>query len=155
MTVTVAPLTTAVMSAVEDRFAGTASGINNAVSRVAGLLAIAVFGIVVAGAFRAGLDERLAEVEASPEARAAVEAQRDRLAGAEPPAALDAGTRRALERAIDAAFVDGFRVIMLLGAGLALASALIAWLLIGGTAPQGAARPATGRAAGAAPADGD
>jgi hypothetical protein len=155
MTVTVAPLTTAVLSAVEDRFAGTASGVNNAVSRVAGLLAIAIFRIIVAGAFRTGLEERLNDLAVPQAARAAVEAQRDRLAGAEVPSDVDAGTRGEMERAIDGAFVDGFRVIMLIGAGLALASALIAWLLIEGKAPKEAPAPAGGRAASVAPADGD
>ncbi|MEA2597846.1 MAG: hypothetical protein QOF01_4315 [Thermomicrobiales bacterium] len=136
MAVTVAPLTTAVMSAVEDRHAGVASGINNAVSRVAGLLAIAVFGIVVATTFRSALDERLGDLNLQPTVRAEIDAQRDRLAAAEPPRDLDPATASAVARAIDDAFVRGFRVVMLLGAGLALASALIAALIIEGKVSQ-------------------
>jgi EmrB/QacA subfamily drug resistance transporter len=142
MAVTVAPLTTAVMGAVEDRHAGLASGVNNAVSRVAGLLAIAALGIVVAATFRSGLDQRLDDLGLAPTARAEVEAQRDRLAAAEPPAGVDKATAEAVTRAIDEAFVGGFRVVMLLGAALALASALITGLMIEGKADQPADRRA-------------
>ncbi len=134
MAVTVAPLTTAVMGAVEERHAGLASGINNAVSRTAGLLAIAIFGVVIAAVFGQGLDDRLADQPIPAEARTSLDAQRDRLAGAEVPAGLEPAMAAAVARDIDEAFVGGFRVIMLLSAALALGSALLAWLLIEGRA---------------------
>ncbi len=157
LAVTVAPLTTAVMGAVEGRHAGLASGVNNAVSRAAGVLAIALFGIVAAAAFGAGLAERLAGISGLPEsARAAVEAQRDRLADAAPPGDLPPDLGAAVERAIAAAFVDGFRLVMLISAGLALASAVIAFFLIDGKAvarsPAADAEPVPRREASAVPA---
>ncbi|MGH2561108.1 MAG: MFS transporter, partial [Thermomicrobiales bacterium] len=130
MTITVAPLTTTVMGAVAERHAGLASGINNAVSRAGGLLAIAVFGILVAGAFDRTLDVRLDVLGLQPEQRRTVEDQRDRLAAAEPPAELDATAAAGVERAIDEAFVSGFRVVMLVAAALAVASAVAAWRTI-------------------------
>ncbi len=139
MAIAVAPLTTTVMNAVEERHAGVASGINNAVSRAAALLAIAVLGIVVALTFNAALGARLDALGLPPEARRQVEAQRDRLAGAEAPAGLTGAARAATERAVDEAFVAAFRVAMLIGAALALASALSAALLILGRAPDAAA----------------
>ncbi len=59
MAISVAPLTTAVMNAVESRHAGLASGINNAVARMGELLAIAVFGLVVLTSFSSSLDSRV------------------------------------------------------------------------------------------------
>lgn len=141
MAITVAPLTTAVMGAVEDRHAGLASGVNNSVSRVAGLLAIAAFGIVIAMTFRSALDERLDQLELPPATRTDVDAQRDRLAAAEPPPDLESSTASAIVHAIDEAFVSGFRVVMLLGAGLALASALISALTIDGRSGTGSSPP--------------
>jgi predicted MFS family arabinose efflux permease len=132
MAITVAPLTTAVMGAVESARSGVASGINNAVSRVAGLLAIAVLGIVAVLTFGASLDTRLAQVQIPPAARAALAAQHTRLAAAEIPADLDPATRTALKEAVDRSYLDAFRLIMLICAGLALASAASAWALVEG-----------------------
>src|SRR5262245_12510661 len=92
MAITVAPLTTAVMGAVDQTRAGIASGINNAVSRVAGLLAIAVFGVVLSAVFDRELDRRIGVLPA--DVRQAVEAQRSKLAGAETP---DPRARRAIQ----------------------------------------------------------
>ena len=132
MTITVAPLTTAVMGAVEQRHAGVASGINNAVSRTAGLLAIAVFGIIALSVFTSSLQSQLASMHLSPSVQQVIEVQRTRLAGITIPATLSGETQTALKRAIDESFVSAFRLVSLLGAALALLSALCAWWLIEG-----------------------
>lgn len=132
MAVTVAPLTTAVMGAVSSTRSGIASGINNAVSRMAGLLAIAIIGIFVLSTFGGSLDTRLAGLGLSPEVVRQIDAQKVRLAALEVPAGLDATQAAALKQAVKQSFVDSFRLAMLIGAGLALASALAAWLLIDG-----------------------
>jgi predicted MFS family arabinose efflux permease len=130
MAVTVAPLTTTVMNSVETHAAGVASGVNNAVSRVAALLAVAVFGIVMAQVFNRTLDRRLAELALPAQAVHAVEAQRDKLAAIEVPSDLEARIREASQRAIAESFVTGFRYVMVLAALLAFASAAMAWLMI-------------------------
>jgi len=130
MTISVAPLTTTVMGAVEGRHAGIASGINNAVSRTAGLLAIAALGVVLLMVFNRELDRRLAGLDVPPAARQALEAERTRLTAIEIPASLDAGTRQRIRTAVDDSFVAGFRTVMVVAAGLALlASASAAWLI--------------------------
>jgi EmrB/QacA subfamily drug resistance transporter len=146
MAVSVAPLTTTVMNSVPESRVGVASGINNAVSRTAGLLAIAVFGIVMLRTFEPALDQRLSRLVLAPSVRAALAKQRDKLAGAELPADLDPGTRRVVNHAIAESFVDGFRVVMGLGALLAVGSALSAWLLIQAE-PRGATAPNENRVA--------
>jgi EmrB/QacA subfamily drug resistance transporter len=130
MAISIAPLTTVVIGAAERGRAGVASGINNAVSRVAGLLAIAVMGIVVSVAFNRALDSRVARLEIPPAAQQMLEAQRIRLAGAEIAAGVGDDVAIALQQAIAESFVSGFRLVMLVAAGLALASALSASLTI-------------------------
>jgi len=131
MTVTVAPLTTTVMNAVGPDLAGVASGVNNAVSRAASVLAIAVFGVVMAWAFGGQLGEGLRDAGASAQAVAFLESQRSQLAGAALPQGVDEATGRVLRYAVNAAFVSGFRWVMGICAVLALLSALSAWSLIG------------------------
>ena len=142
MAISVAPLTTVVMGGVAESHAGLASGVNNAVSRVAGLLAIAVLGIFVLNAFNGGLDSRLAKMELPPEVQRALDEQRIKMAGAEVPPDVGDEMKGALERAIAESFVSGFRLVMLIAAGLALLSALSASLMIEGKRPVSKSVPA-------------
>jgi len=130
MAISVAPLTTTVMNSVRQNRAGIASGINNAVSRTAGLLAIAVLGLIMFHAFNRCLDARLNQMPLAPEVRQLLNQERINLAAIEIPNSVDAATRATIKQAIDECFVFGFRWVMTVGAALALASSLIAWVLI-------------------------
>jgi EmrB/QacA subfamily drug resistance transporter len=132
MAISVAPLTTTVMNAVPRNRVGIASGINNAVSRVAGLLAIAVFGIVMFNVFNGSLDSRLSNLELPASVQHSLDDQRINLAAAKIPEEIAPAMREILRQAIDASFVKGFRRVMLVGAALALASGVTSMLLISG-----------------------
>jgi len=132
MAVAVAPLTTTVMSSVEKRLAGTASGVNNAASRVAALLAVALFGIVMTPVFNAELDRALARMNLPPPVVASIDQQRGKLAAIELPPGINTEARAAAQGAIKNGFVAGYRWIMLISALLCFASAAAAWLTIGG-----------------------
>jgi EmrB/QacA subfamily drug resistance transporter len=122
MAITVAPLTTTVMTSIDDeRHAGAASGINNAVARTAGLLAIAILGALAVFVFSRDLDERLAAAHAPATLRRAMNAQSLRLAAAQPPPGSDA---RAVREAVQLSFVHSFRVAVVISAALAALAAV-------------------------------
>ncbi len=130
MTVSVAPLTTVVMESIDPDRAGTASGINNAVARVAGLLAIAVLGVVMVTEFNAHLNRALANVDMSASARSELQSNATKLAALKAPAGVGPATAAAIESSVVASFLFGFRLMMWVCAALAIASAAVAWRTI-------------------------
>ena len=139
MAVSVAPLTTTVMGAVSANHAGIASGVNNAVSRTAGLFGIAILGIVILNAYSSELDRRLSSLSVPDEVRESINAQRGRLAATELPETISDTARVELKKAIADSFVYGFRMVMTAAATLALASALTAFMMIEGKLSRRAA----------------
>jgi len=127
----VAPLTTAVMGAVSEQHAGIASGINNAIARTAGLIAIAVLGIALATTFEAQLARSLGAANATPATLASVARNSASIVtGRVPDDITDAGQRELVHKQIALAYADGFRTVMLISAALAWLSGLMAWFFL-------------------------
>ena len=147
MAISVAPLTTVVMNAVEQERAGVASGINNAVARVAGVLSVAILGAVMVAAFGYSLRHSLSSMNLNGDIVHELESNATRLGSLDAPSNADPGTVAAIRSAIAEAFVFGFRLIMLLCAGLAIASAAVAWRKIPSQSAEAA--PDLGRVAAA------
>jgi EmrB/QacA subfamily drug resistance transporter len=123
MALTVAPLTTTVMASVEAEHAGVASGINNAVSRIAGLLAIAVGGVLLTSAFSARIRPEL-DRSLPPRERAAIEGELAKMAAADLSAVADDARRDATHAIVDRAFVYAFQRVMMGAAVLACLAGL-------------------------------
>ncbi|HMD90711.1 MAG TPA: MFS transporter [Anaerolineaceae bacterium] len=130
MGLTVAPLTTAVMGAVPRDHSGIASGINNAVSRTAGVLAIAIIGSVALFSFTSSLKVRTATISLSDQARSALNVEAQKLAGASVPANVGAENIQSVGLSIKLAFVDTFKLVMIICAALAWVSAAAAAILV-------------------------
>ena len=127
MAISVAPLTTVVMNSVEQERAGVASGINNAVARVAGVLAIAVLGAIMAAAFSHTLRMSLGRLNLNADVVHDLQSNVAKLGSLDAPSSVDPETATRIRSAIAEAFVFGFRLIVLLCACLAITSAAVAW----------------------------
>ena len=132
----VAPLTTTVMDSVSEHQAGVASGVNNAVSRVASLLSIAALGMVAFHVFNDQLAEKLNASKLPEPVKQAVLEHRNRLTQIEAPKPLNSDQQQLLKRSIDESFLSSFRWVMCISAGLALLSAISAWGMIEGKPPR-------------------
>jgi EmrB/QacA subfamily drug resistance transporter len=124
MALSVAPLTTTVMSSVSQNHAGAASGINNAISRIAGLLAIAALGFVLITVFNRDLNQHLNNLSTPPAVRREIDSQRSKLAAIQT-------TNSAARRAIDESFIAGYRCVLWIAVGLSIASSFSALLFLG------------------------
>ena len=123
MATSVAPLTTTVMSAVTEDRAGIASAVNNAIARVAVVVAVAAFGLVLSSVFSRVLHERLNRLDLPAATRAQIESQRPKLA------AIETSDPRVRE-AVDEAFVAGYRVVVWMAVALAVASSVTSAALV-------------------------
>ncbi len=138
MAVTVAPLTTVVMNSVGPNRAGAASGINNAVARIAGLLAIAVFGILLVHSFGSRLERDLSRVAIPQEIKADLLANRVKLAAIDVPRQLGEEQANEIWHIVTDAFLFAFRRIMFLCALLATASSACAWITLSSSSASSA-----------------
>lgn len=126
MTISVAPLTTAVLSSVADEESGVASGINNAVSRIAGVLAVAAAGMISLVSFPYYLSHRLAQAAVDDGTRAALLAGASRLAALRAPDTAAPHTAQMLHGLILDAYVGSYRTGMAVAAIAALTAMAIA-----------------------------
>ena len=159
LSMTVAPLTATVLADADEHNAGVASGVNNAIARVAGLVAVAGVGVVIAAQYGSVLDERLGRLADRPALAAPLEAaKRQPLAEIQAPG-LPPAVRNRVAEATDEASVSAFRFGMGIAAVLVAGGGLLG--LIGlrnprrdvkcadcpGGALSGAPRPATATSA--------
>jgi MFS family permease len=125
LSMTVAPLTSTVLAAVDEKHAGVASGVNNAIARIAGLLAIAVLGAVVASRFTTVTDSRLGDRPLSPVARSAVAEAKARSLSTAPANRVPPPERAQVRSALEDASVSAFRLGLGIGAGLVIAGGVV------------------------------
>jgi EmrB/QacA subfamily drug resistance transporter len=133
---TAAPLSTTVMSSVSDEKLGLASGINSSLTRLAGVLAIAVMGAVMLASFDHFLEIRAARLELPTEASVQLQREAPKLAEAQVPPGLSPLAGAAVKQTIREAFVDAFRVVAILAAGLSWLGALVAARLLNAHTPS-------------------
>jgi len=139
MAITVAPLTTSVLNAVPGHRTGVASGINNAVASVGGLLMIALLGTLALGMFERALTRQLAVARASPQLAQVVQSAAGGLVMPALPASLSQPEQQRARALVSAALEDTVALVLRIAAALALASALIAAVTLAPSAPLTAA----------------
>jgi len=130
MGTTVAPLTTAVMGSVPQNRTGTASGVNNTISRTAGVLAIAIMGSFALITFENSLKQKASSLELTSEVAQALNDEIPKMAEAEVPSSAKPSQKGLIAKAIDQSFVDSFKQLSLIATLLAGSSCLIAFLFI-------------------------
>ena len=130
MSFTVAPLTAAVMGAVSDHLSGTASGINNAITRISGVFANAIFGSLAVLFFAAAVQNQLQHLPLDTQQQQEVVAQTVNLGDAAPPARMDHAQQAAVVKIYHAGFIDAYGKIMRISAALGFLGGFMAVLFI-------------------------
>lgn len=136
MSLTVAPLTTAVMRSVEDEYSGIASGVNNAMTRISNVFANAIFGALAVLLFTGSLSTKLSSLSLDEKSKQAAIAQAVNLGNAKPPAGISGHNKEVIEAAYHAGFIDTYATVMRLAAALAFLGALMSVLFIKNPSPE-------------------
>jgi EmrB/QacA subfamily drug resistance transporter len=129
MAIVIAPVTKSAL-AVDVHYSGTASGVNNAVSRIASLLAIALLGAIMATVFSDTLAKNISVSSLSSLEKQQILEQKDKLAAIEIPKNFSPYSQKVADDAIDSAFLYAFRVVMGISAAFAFLSVIIAYYTI-------------------------
>lgn len=130
MGVTVAPLTTSVMTAVSENYSGIASGINNAIARTAGVLAIAILGTIALTDFDMRMERKYREMDLSQAQLRAVKQEIPKLAEANPPDELSSGQQNMLQKMIHQSFVGTFQLVTFVSAIICWIGGVLSWFLV-------------------------
>ncbi len=136
ITITVAPLTAAVLADADESNAGIASAVNNAVARTAGLLATAAVGAALAASYTSSVDANLEGARLSPQAATVVQRAKDRALDVPDPPALPSGERAVVVEATQAAAIDAFHLGMVIAAVLLTTGGLIGLAKIRNPEPE-------------------
>jgi EmrB/QacA subfamily drug resistance transporter len=130
MSFTVAPLTAAVMGSVSDHFSGTASGVNNAMSRIAGVFANAIFGALAVLFFTGALQQQLTNVKLNTTNKQQIIAQAANLGNAKIPKDIAPNEKQAIEKVYHESFISAYSKIMKISAGLGFLGGLMGFIFI-------------------------
>jgi len=130
MSITVAPLTTTVLASADQNYSGTASGINNAVSRIAAVLAIATLGAIALSSFQHSLEKHITGIPLTKAIHESLEKESKKLAATPVPASLPAAIQARVQNSIHQSFIQSYQLIMLICAALSGLSALMAFLMV-------------------------
>ncbi len=130
MSFTVAPLTAAVMGALPDHYSGTASGINNATTRIAGVFANAILGALAILFFSGFLNERINNIQLDGSEKQAVMEQTKNLGNAKMPSTIKEANKAIITKAYKDGFIHAFGNVMRICAILAFTGALMSFLFI-------------------------
>lgn len=130
MSFTVAPLTAAVMGSVSDHFSGTASGVNNAMTRIANVFANAIFGALAVLLFSGALQQQIKTIPLNAKEKQTIMVQAQNLGNAKVPATVNASDKAAIERSFHESFIAAYAGIMRISAGLGFLAALMAFIFI-------------------------
>ncbi len=124
------PLTAVAMASLPDQYSGVASGVNNAVARVATMLSLAMFGSIIATQFQSNLSTELNTLELDGTIQSQILAEAANLGATPIPTGLTSELSIAIEQAIRLAFADSFSTAMLGAAGIAVVSVMILFVFL-------------------------
>lgn len=130
MSFTVSPLTATVMGSVSEHFSGVASGVNNAISRVASVFANAIMGALAVVLFSAALQTQLKDAKVPAQLKEQIIQQSANLGNAKPPKSTSKQLTKTVEIAYRQSFINAYGNVMRISAALALMGAFMALLLV-------------------------